>query len=88
MRRSYPAQFEVRSLAGSKVELTGYASTYDQPYQMYDMFGEYQEVARQGMCAKTLGKNSDGSNQADVAYLANHEGLTLARTKSGTLRLS
>lgn len=80
--RSYPAQFEVRSLGGSKVELQGYATTYDQPYEMYDMFGPYTEVARAGMAAKTL------SEGADVAYLANHEGLTLARTKSGSLRLS
>lgn len=81
-RRSYPAQFEVRSLAGSFVELTGYASTYDQPYEMFDMFGPYTEVARAGMCATTLAQG------ADVAYLANHEGLTMARTKSGSLRLS
>lgn len=82
LRRSYPASFEVRSLSGSMVELTGYASTYEQPYEMYDMFGPYTEVARQGMCAKTL---KDG---ADVAYLANHEGLTMARSKAGTLKLS
>lgn len=80
--RSYPAQFEIRSLGGSKVELQGYATTYDQPYEMFDMFGPYTEVARAGMAAKTL------SEGADVAYLANHEGLTLARTKSGSLRMS
>ena len=75
--RDYPAQFEVRGLSGSKVELVGYASTYDQPYQMWDMFGDYQEVARGGMCAKTI---ADG---CDVSYLVNHGGLTLARTKNG-----
>lgn len=80
--RSYPAQFEVRSLTGTMVELTGYASTYEQPYEMFDMFGPYTEVARAGMCAKTLAEG------ADVAYLANHEGLTMARTKSGSLRLA
>lgn len=80
--RDYPAQFEVRGLAGSQVELQGYASAYEQPYEMFDMFGPYTEVARAGMCAKTL---SDG---ADVAYLANHEGMTLARTKAGSLQLS
>jgi HK97 family phage prohead protease len=80
--RSYSAQFEVRSLAGSQVELTGYASAYDKPYPMYDAFGEYTETAKRGMCAKTI------SEGADVAYLANHAGLTMARTKAGTLRLS
>lgn len=85
--RDYPAAFEVRGLSGSKVELRGYATTYDQPYQMFDMFGSYQEVARGGMCAKTI---ADG---CDVSYLVNHGGLTLARTKNGagfepSLRLS
>jgi HK97 family phage prohead protease len=80
--RSYPAQFEVRGLANSQVELQGYATTYDQPYEMFDMFGSYNEVARSGMCAKTI---ADG---ADVAYLANHTGLTMARTRSGNLQLS
>ena len=80
--RSYPAKFEVRSLANSQVELTGYATTYGQPYEMFDMFGAYEENARAGMCAKTI---ADG---ADVAYLANHEGLNLARTVNGSLQLT
>lgn len=81
--RSYPAQFEVRGKSGDKVELRGYASTFEAPYEMFDFFGGYTETVRQGAFTKTL---SDG---ADVAYLANHGGMTLARTKgSGTLRLS
>lgn len=81
--RSYPAQFEVRSVPGSpaKVELRGYASVFDQDYDMFDMFGPYSEIARSGMFSKTLGE------KPDVAYLANHEGLTMARTASGSLTL-
>jgi HK97 family phage prohead protease len=79
--RSYPAQFEVRSLSGGKVELNGYASTFEQPYPMFDAFGEYSETVRHGAFAKTIG---DG---ADVAYLSNHAGLTMARTASGSLTL-
>jgi HK97 family phage prohead protease len=82
-QRSYPAKFEVRSLpGGSNVELTGYASTVEQPYTMFDMFGDYSEVVRAGAFAKTL------SEGADVSFLANHGGLTMSRTKTGTLRLS
>lgn len=83
-RRSYPAQFEVRAVPGasSKVELRGYASVFDQPYEMFDMFGPYTEVVRAGAFTKTL------SESADVAYLANHEGLTMARTAAGSLVLS
>ncbi len=80
--RSYPAKFEVRSAGGSKVELRGYASTTEQPYPMFDMFGEYSEVVRKGAFARTT-----QVGMADVAYLSNHEGLTMARTASGTLTL-
>lgn len=80
--RSYPASFDVRSLSGSLVEVTGYASTTEQPYEMFDMFGPYTEIVRAGAFGKTL---ADG---ADVAYLANHEGLTMARSKTGTLKLA
>jgi len=79
--RSYPARFEVRSLTGPKVELRGYASVFDTPYEMYDMFGPYTELVRAGAFTKTLAEG------ADVAYLANHEGLTMARTVSGSLTL-
>ena len=80
--RSYPARFEVRGMAGGLAQLTGYASTFEQPYEMLDQFGAYTEVVRAGAFAATLAAG------ADVAYLSNHGGLTMARTKSGSLRLS
>ena len=79
--RAYPAEFEVRSVGVQRVQLTGYASTVNRPYVMHDMFGEYTETVRSGAFAKTL---ADGS---DVAFLTNHGGLTLARTKTGSLTL-
>jgi HK97 family phage prohead protease len=80
--RTYPAKFEVRALpGGSLVELQGYASTTEQPYEMYDMFGSYDEVVRRGAFGKTLAEG------ADVSFLVNHGGLTMARTKAETLRL-
>lgn len=81
-RRSFAAQFETRSLGNGRIELTGYASTVEQPYRMYDMFGEYSEVVRAGAFAGTL------ANNADVSFLANHTGLTMARTRNGSLKLS
>jgi HK97 family phage prohead protease len=81
-RAAYRTQFEVRSKAGSTVEIEAYASVYDHPYEMYDLFGEYTEVVRAGSGAKTLSENPQ------VQLLANHEGLSLAYTKAGTLRLS
>jgi HK97 family phage prohead protease len=82
LRRSYPAQFETRGKAGSTVEIRGYATVYDQPYEMYDMFGPYNEVVRAGAGKKTL------SEDPQVQWLLNHAGLSMAYTKSGTLRLA
>lgn len=61
--------------------LSGYACVTDEPYTMRDMLGDYDEVVRSGAFTKTL------KEQDDVRLLLNHEGLPLARTKSGTLTL-
>lgn len=61
--------------------LEGYASVTEVSYDMWDWYGPYTEVISRGAFAKTLAEG------ADVAYLLNHGGMTLARTKSGTLDL-
>lgn len=63
-------------------ELTGYASTVEQPYEMYDMFGPYTEIIDRSAFDVTLAASPD------VSFLVNHRGLSMARTKSGTLTLS
>lgn len=82
--RTYRTTFDIGSITESKgiVRLEGYASMTEKPYEMYDMFGEYTETIARGAFAKTLAEG------ADVAFLANHEGLTMARTTNGTLTLS
>ncbi|MEV6720599.1 HK97 family phage prohead protease [Streptomyces xanthochromogenes] len=67
---------------GDTLTFTGYACVTEQGYEMEDWLGAYTEVVRQGAFTKTL------SEGADVPFLVNHGGLTLARTKSGTLRLA
>jgi len=62
--------------------LTGYACVTNSPYEMHDMFGPYDEVVRSGAFAKSITENDD------VRLLLNHDGLPLARTKSGTLKLT
>lgn len=79
--RSYPAQFETRSLSNGKVEVIGYASTVGRAYDMRDAFGTYRESVRPGAFSKTLNEG------ADVSFLINHGGITLARSKNGTLTL-
>lgn len=85
-RRVFAAQLEVRAKpdgsGGTRYELEGYASAYDSPYRMFDMFGEYEEVVRSGAGAKTLSENPD------VVLVFNHAGMPMARTKAGNLHLS
>jgi HK97 family phage prohead protease len=77
---------EKRSLAFTNLEmrangdgttLVGYAAVWDSPSEPLPWI----EYVRRGAFAKTL---KDG---ADVRLLIDHEGVPLARTKSGTLRL-
>jgi len=64
-------------------QFDGYASTVDQTYQMYDFWGPFDEKIDSGAFDKTLGADPD------VAFLLNHRGTTMARTKvSKTLELS
>lgn len=86
-RRSMPFKgVELRAKpdgsGGDTLTFTGYACVTEQGYEMEDWLGAYTEVVRQGAFTKTL------SEAADVPFLVNHGGLTLARTKSGTLRLA
>lgn len=66
----------------TKLVFEGHASAYEQSYEMWDMFGEYDEVVRAGAGAKSLAAGPD------VAFLTNHRGVTMARTVAGTLELS
>lgn len=66
---------------GEKLTFTGYASVYGHDYPINDRLGTYIETMAPGCFSQTIG---DG---ADVPFLLNHGGMTLARTKSGTLRL-
>lgn len=73
-RRIVPdAGIEVRETDGGEVSLRGYAAVFDQE--------AYGEVVRSTAFTKTL------EEQADVRFLVNHDGVPIARTKSGTLRL-
>lgn len=79
---SQRAQLRAKATEGDVVELAGYACVTESPYAMWDWYGEYTEVVSRGAFTKTL------SESPDVAYLLNHDGMTLARTKPGTLDLS
>jgi len=56
------------------VHLQGVASVYDVRYEMWDMFGPYEEIVDAHAGDETL------ASDPDVSYLVNHKGLTMART--------
>lgn len=73
---------EVRAKSdGKQIDIEGYASVTDEPYEVQDWLGEYTETIQSGAFKKTL------QEKDDVRLLFNHDGIPLARTKSGTLEL-
>lgn len=66
----------------TEIDIEGYASITDEPYTVSDFMGEFTETIEAGAFKKTL------EEKDDVRLLFNHDGLPLARTKSGTLLLA
>jgi HK97 family phage prohead protease len=92
-RRMPVTGFELREVpngsGGSNLLFTGYASVTcadhddeSHTYEMEDWLGPWTESIVRGAFQKTIGDN------ADVAFLLNHGGVTMARTKPGTLKLN
>ena len=80
----FPAQLRAKLEDRNGQELyhlNGIASVTDTPYEMYDMFGPYEEIVERGAFTETL------AAEPDVAFLVNHRGVTMARTTNGTLEL-
>lgn len=87
VRRQYAvADIEVRAAEDNSgdVSFAGHASVTGRAYPMYGGpdKGGWDETIMTGAFKKTL------SEKPDVAFLLNHGGMTLARTKSGTLELA
>lgn len=75
------SEFELRDASNGTLHFTGYAAVWDTPYEVTDRFGTFTEVVARGALARTLGR------KPDVVLNINHDGLPLARTTAGTLRL-
>lgn len=73
-RRSVEAGWEIRQAEDGRVGLRGYAALFDTP--------AHGEVIRSSAFTKTL------AERADVRLLVNHDGVPIARTKSGSLMLT
>jgi HK97 family phage prohead protease len=61
---------------------TGYATVYDEPYEMYDWAGPYNEVVSRGAGATSL------ASSPQVVYQVNHGGNPFASTRNNTLDLA
>lgn len=59
--------------SGSGSTVFGYASAFDSPYTVTDMFGEYEETVRSGAFSRTIAEQ-------DVRLYVNHDGMALARS--------
>ncbi|WP_378736043.1 HK97 family phage prohead protease [Nocardia brasiliensis] len=82
--RSYAAHHVQLRSRDDELTLRGYASIFDAPYEMYGgpEAGGWTETVDPGAFDVTL------RERPDLHLLINHDGMPLARTKSGTLRLS
>ena len=84
-RITHAARIELRDLSGTgRLHFDGYATVYEQPYEMYDYFGPYTEVVSAGAGSASLNRAD-----LDVPLVLGHDQLRrLARTLNGTLQLS
>jgi HK97 family phage prohead protease len=74
-------KLEVRATPDGGAILEGYATVYDYAYSIGDVDrGGFMETIVKGSAAKSAA-------EADVRLLINHEGIPLARTRSGTMTL-
>lgn len=83
---AFRAEFTVERVAGvsgdaPEVTLRGYASAYEQPYEMWDMFGPYDEVVSSRAFDDTL------AAKPLVVFRFNHSGTAMATTSNGRLEL-
>lgn len=78
------SEFEIRE-SGGTLEFNGYAAVWDQTYEVSDWMGTFTESVQRSALQRTLSRNPN------VVLNTNHGrngDLPLARTSSGTLRIS
>ena len=78
-RASFPAELrgKFEKIDGRTVyRVEGYATVFNRGYQMWDRAGSYKEVMDERSLDVSL------SGRPDVAFLTNHTGVTMARSRS------
>lgn len=77
--RAMAQPLEIREDEDTAIRVSGYAAVFGEETNIAGMF---TEVIERGAFASAL------ERQDDVVFLINHDGLPLARTRSGTLKLT
>lgn len=82
IERREVSRLELRTAEDGSRIVEGYATVYDYRYDVYGGVdaGGFTETITRGAASKS-------AKEADVKFLVNHDGLPLARTKSGTMTL-
>ena len=62
-------------------EVSGYASAFEQGYEMYDFYGPYTEIVSHGAADATL------ASDPEVVFRFNHAGTPMAGTRNQRLQL-
>lgn len=77
-------EVRITSVSSETVEFTGYASVTEHAYEMWDWYGPYDEIVRQGAFLRTLSRSD-----LDVPFVISHDQIRrIARTTTGDLQLS
>lgn len=74
-------KLDVREADDGKMIVEGYATTFDQPYQLY---ADDALVVNEQVDARAF----DGAQLSDVIMQYNHEGRVFARTRNNTLEIT
>lgn len=74
------SRMELRSSEGGEMVVEGYATTFNQPYLLFED-GNYRVMEEIDSRAFA------GCDMSDVVFLVNHTGRVPARTKNGTLQI-
>jgi HK97 family phage prohead protease len=78
------ADFERRAEGNEKKEVSGYATTFNQPYELYSFaYDGYVYIVNEQIDAKAF----DDTDMSDVIMQYDHEGRVFARTSNKTLTL-
>lgn len=72
-REERRGSLELRAAGDGSVDVFGYASKFNEPYTVTDMFGDFTEVVDPGAFTRTI-------TEQDVRMYVNHEGMALARS--------